>query len=273
MELDITQQQFAEVVGTPTTAAAELYNRVRPWFAPTIQDLQDLINYKVADLPNDDDEMKAAAVAYVCLTSFWSAAPSIDLVWTPTGFGIVSNNTLAPASRERVDALRTELHDRAIRAKFDLLDAAYRHPEYATAQPDAPFVVLPSQYRRVTGDNITDTDFDKLVGKIKYAERRLRRLISAAEVDHLRSTFHESLANASAITPVQADVVKLVQQFCIAAANQLTHADSFLADILQIVNDEANAADFPEYIQSSEYIANNSEPYENSVDKPTFFFC
>lgn len=273
MELQITQQQFNEVVGTPTTAATELYNRVKPWFTPTIQDLEDIINYKVADLPSDDADLYNAAVSYVSLTAFWSAAPSIDLVWTPTGFGIVSNNTLAPASRERVDALRNELHDRATRAKYDLLEAAYKHHAFATAQPDAPFVVLPSQYRRVSGDNITDTDFDKLVGKIKYAERRLRRLISAAEVEHLRSVFHESLANAAAITAVQADVVKLVQQFTIAAANELTHADSFLADILEIVNDAANAVDFPQYVQSSEYDSNNAEPYANSVEKPTFFFC
>ena len=37
--------------------------------------------------------------------AFLRAVPSLDLVLTPNGFGIVSNNTIAPASKDRVDRL------------------------------------------------------------------------------------------------------------------------------------------------------------------------
>ena len=51
--------------------------------------------------------------------AYMTAIPSLDLVLTPNGFGIVSNQTIAPASRERVAALITSLEsqrDAAIEA-------------------------------------------------------------------------------------------------------------------------------------------------------------
>ena len=41
--------------------------------------------------------------------AFMNAIPSLDLVLTPNGFGIVSNQNIAPASRERVERLRDSL--------------------------------------------------------------------------------------------------------------------------------------------------------------------
>ena len=51
--------------------------------------------------------------------AYMTAIPSLDLVLTPNGFGIVSNQNVVPASRERVDALITSLEsqrDAAIEA-------------------------------------------------------------------------------------------------------------------------------------------------------------
>ena len=55
---------------------------------------------------------RSQAVACYALVS---ALPKLDLVFTPNGFGVVSNQTVAPASKERVqalsDALRRETDD------------------------------------------------------------------------------------------------------------------------------------------------------------------
>ena len=45
----------------------------------------------------------------VACHAYMTAIPSLDLVLTPNGFGIVSNQNVAPASRERVEALITSL--------------------------------------------------------------------------------------------------------------------------------------------------------------------
>lgn len=55
----------------------------------------------------------------VACHAYMTAIPSLDLVLTPNGFGIVSNQNIVPASRERVDALITSLEsqrDAAIEA-------------------------------------------------------------------------------------------------------------------------------------------------------------
>lgn len=41
--------------------------------------------------------------------AYMTAIPSLDLVLTPNGFGIVSNQNIAPASKERVERLRDSL--------------------------------------------------------------------------------------------------------------------------------------------------------------------
>ncbi len=53
----------------------------------------------------------------VAAEAFRMAVPSLDLILTPNGFGIVSNNTVAPASKERVASLvegLIEMRDAAI---------------------------------------------------------------------------------------------------------------------------------------------------------------
>lgn len=51
------------------------------------------------------EKMNDMACKIVASDAFVRAIPSLDLVLTPNGFGVVSNNTIAPASKERVERL------------------------------------------------------------------------------------------------------------------------------------------------------------------------
>lgn len=272
MELNITEQRFAEVIGTPSTEISELYARCSPLFPTAQANLEKAVNYRIAAFPASDQPIVKATEQYVCLCAYLIAIPQLDLIWTPTGFGIVQNNTLAPASRERVDALRTSLTDSIITTKFQLLELLFAIDTYAAAQSDAPFIVLPKQYKEVSGENITDTDFDKLTGKLKQAERRLRHIISQAELDNLRNKAHLRLAGQEP-TAAQCRAINAINVALTAIINELCTVDSYLADVLDIVNNEDYAEDFSLYRHSSECEANNTKPYENTADKSTFFFC
>ena len=63
------------------------------------------------DFLNEGDN--ARAIRIVVLKAFADAVPSLDLVVTPTGFGVVNTETIAPASKERIerllDSLRSEV--------------------------------------------------------------------------------------------------------------------------------------------------------------------
>ena len=74
--------------------------------------LNALINNTSTTLPH-----KVLLRKIVASDAFLSAVPSLDLVLTPNGFGIVSNQNIAPASKDRVDRLLASLEaerDRAI---------------------------------------------------------------------------------------------------------------------------------------------------------------
>lgn len=60
---------------------------------------------------SDDNELKVLARSIVAADAFARAVPSLDLVLTPNGFGIVSNQNVAPASKERVERLIRSLTD------------------------------------------------------------------------------------------------------------------------------------------------------------------
>ena len=66
----------------------------------------------------DANIIKTYAAKVVVCEAFKNAVPSLDLILTPNGFGIVSNSNVAPASKERVYRLVDSLEakrDNAIR--------------------------------------------------------------------------------------------------------------------------------------------------------------
>lgn len=72
----------------------------------------------------DADLLRTFTSKVVVCEAFRNAVPSLDLVLTPNGFGIVNNSNIVPASKERVarlvDGLESE-RDRAIRLLLSAL--------------------------------------------------------------------------------------------------------------------------------------------------------
>lgn len=109
---------FATVEGEPS-----LFEKLTPFletsedwakqhFVP--DDLFELIAESSASAETEADNSTVAALclslekAIVC-EAYKNAIPSLDLVLTPNGFGIVSNQNVAPASKERVERLLASL--------------------------------------------------------------------------------------------------------------------------------------------------------------------
>ena len=95
---------------------ASLYEKMRPdimlaesWI------IDNLIPSTIIDsLP---EQLLSTARKAVVAYALYLSVPSLDLVLTPNGFGIVSNQNIAPASKERIDRLRAALlsvRDKAI---------------------------------------------------------------------------------------------------------------------------------------------------------------
>ena len=75
-------------------------------------------------------ESTPTACKVLATDAFLRAVPSLDLVLTPNGFGIVSNNTIAPASKDRVDRLIASLEQNRDFAIEQLLHELLQLPEW-----------------------------------------------------------------------------------------------------------------------------------------------
>lgn len=81
----------------------------------------------------DANIIKTYAAKVVVCEAFKNAIPSLDLILTPNGFGIVSNSNIAPASKERVYRLIDSLEAKRDNAIRLLLSSLPGEPSWMTS--------------------------------------------------------------------------------------------------------------------------------------------
>lgn len=116
---DTLLQYIPNVVET-VEGETPLFDKIRPQLEITEQWLHDTI---VGDTLIDEEKNKMVCTIIAC-EAFRRSVPSLDLILTPNGFGIVSNNNVAPASKERIERLMAslgDLRDKAITALLNVL--------------------------------------------------------------------------------------------------------------------------------------------------------
>ena len=127
-------QQVCAVKGEQT-----LYDKIAHWLDTAEQWIFDtfcpeaVIDAMLAANPHAP--LLAALAAVAAHRALADAIPSLDLVQTVNGFAVVSNQNLAPASRDRVDRLITAHRsqcDTAINALMPMLAAS---PEWRDTSP------------------------------------------------------------------------------------------------------------------------------------------
>lgn len=84
-----------------------IFDRLKPYLISAEQWLQDVFTGEfIDDIAADDNSPKwVHAAMLVYGETMRLAIPSLDLVLTPNGFGIVSTGNVAPASKDRVERL------------------------------------------------------------------------------------------------------------------------------------------------------------------------
>lgn len=135
--MEITKAEFENIVSVATSSHVEVYEKVEPQFASTYDDCKASV---LGDVGTDAAEgeshadLTKAVKAWVCLRAFLAVFRQLDLVLTPTGFGVVSTQQMAPASKQRVDALIGHLRDSALVAHGRLLSALCKVSGWGTSE-------------------------------------------------------------------------------------------------------------------------------------------
>ena len=219
-----------------------------------------------------NDSLKKLFVRRICLDAFIRTCRSLDLVLTATGFGIVSTDSTAPASRARVDALIEELTVEKLNATGRMVTMLTSMPGWGETEQAKNVIntlfYSPDHLMMFTSLPLTSQSWIMATGRAAQADTLLRKEISEEYMDELlQKTRTATLANADHI---------IVQKCRLFIADYISQGDQSCPNkvILQQIMEqlETYPGSYPTYRQSRIYQKRHADRYENQKQDPTFFF-
>ena len=268
---------FNATLPTFRTPTDDIYTRLLPLIQLREDHLLSALRPDYTLTPDEQTLLHRAAI----LRTAYEQIPALDLVLTPTGFGIVSNQQTAPASPARVSALREQIRRSATLAEDTLIQ------HFLHTAPDAlisPASHCPALISRPTecqafgihtpdGRTIYHEEFPLVIPAIHEAQARLSDLISPellAALIHSQyqpptdTTTPRAIALAQILYQSRHLIAALCQREAPASIHHLQRA------LLQTIRTYEDA--LPEYHNSHTRTAQNLAPYANQRQDPSFFF-
>jgi len=213
--------------------------------------------------------------AIVCLKGYHDAIPMLDLVETETGFGVVSNGNVAPASQQRVAALAAGIEKRLTDAIEQLLEylegnADYYDPwKYAKAYAinHDSYIFTLKQFRRYGRYDASRLEWIKDMPKVTQAIRYKIEPVISAElsleiIDQLQDDAL-SIANAKIIEDLRFALAAFVLGLDADGLRYLGKVFAFLV---------ANIEDYPLFEASSIYTSYAAGSTAYSIDQNIAMF-
>ena len=255
-----------------------VYNRLKTQFQLSYDWLvENIIGAGFRDAFEADEEAQKMILHFVAVDAFVRKARSLDLVLTATGFGIVSTESTAPASQQRVDSLLGQLRLEDIETGFAIVAALLPLNGWADS-PNAinrvdsllwnpadvwPGVILPPSFE----------NWVTLQGRIMQAENIVRQ---KAIGDDCWEYLIDAMRHGT-MTTVDHGLASAAIRFTLDYVNRYDETKVYqpinqhlLDGVTKVV--EANADALTAYKDSDLYAARHKERYENKREDPTFFF-
>lgn len=207
--------------------------------------------------------------ALVCLKAFVNAVRRNDLILTPTGFGIVSTDKVAPASKDRVNALVDELWQRIYDAHDRLIDDLLGVPEWY----ESPVAV---QAVATVFCHIGDYTKYATAEDAQYYVRTDPKVRAANHflVQHISKEFNFELLTAirqDTVSDDQAPVIDAMRRYIGASVSRNRYAArAAYEDLMSTL--EGDLDTYTTYADSDAYKLNHFNHYANAADDPCYFF-
>lgn len=257
---EVLDKMAASIAGTEA-AAREQLGDITPYATSTITDRLN---------------------AFICRRAAYEAIPQLDLVLTATGFGVVSNQNLTPASRERVESLREQLRKDSS-TDFDLLVMNLLATEWKATTEAETFVQsllwcpLLLRNNGVTWQNrqVYHEEMRQLMPTLRAAESKLRHVMSDELHGKILELLRLGTLSAGGVSAGYSLACKRGREYLAAylkdrSAAGETYAGTILYDLERIL--DKYAAAMVEYAESQEYKAKKTPRYANKKDDATYFF-
>ena len=217
-----------------------------------------------------DNPIRIITAKLVASEALRRAIPSLDLVLTPNGFGVVSNQNIAPASKERVDRLIGSLADYRDECIANLLPALVGASQWLTSSQASFFgeTLFPDLAitEQVKGSGSKWEQYLALRPKILDIEASLAEeffspeLVARLRKEVLRKTHTADLARV--INAIRGQVVDMLNGGSIS-----------MRDMIDVVNHiRCNPDLFPEWHDSETAKLYAPPIFKNKKEAKGYFF-
>ncbi|MBQ2674142.1 MAG: hypothetical protein IJG07_05610 [Prevotella sp.] len=129
INLEISKEKFDAAVPAAKEPKGYIFARMEPFIKEEMELISaNLLGDVGIEAANSEPEgrLSKLIISIACQKAFAEKMRSLDLVITSTGFGVVSTNDTAPASKMRVDALDGELRVSILRHKGFLMSELFK---------------------------------------------------------------------------------------------------------------------------------------------------
>lgn len=274
----VTKEEFERALPVGTSAHESVYSMLLPEIEERMRTLGNvMLGDEGAAMLDAEDEKGVLHVNFIRLavvSAFLGVLRQMDLVLTPTGFGVVANDNVSPASKQRVDALERQLRTTQYKSRALLLNALRSERWGATPQAKAYIPTLYDEYEFFIVRRIEDVDVQdwlKLQQPIREADIMLRSKASNAQVDAVTDAYRRNDTEAMGR---YADVVAAIRDFfsvwCLTGTQAA--ADYPLRRIVAAMERPDKAEVYAEYLNSDEYKTNHHEVFQNTDDSTAYLF-
>ena len=254
---------------------ASLFDKITHWLDTAEQWIfatfcpASVIDAILADNPHSPIRNPLAAVA--AHRALADAIPSLDLVQTVNGFAVVSNQNLAPASRDRVDRLiaaHRSQRDTAISALIPLLAAVTQWRD----TPQCGFFrstlfPTPAHIRPLASGAATWERYEELHPAIIAAEERLAAEYISPE---LMQRLRDEALGLSPLSSIDARLCEALRSHVADLVNDRPLRDTALRDIVDYIRRHPDT--FPEWHRSDTARLFSPPVFRNSKKSPGYWF-
>ena len=277
MEITITKSDFEQALPVGAAANDSVYESVKPALGRQLAFSNDALlgvaGMTYLEEKGEDSPLLRWYKQLVCLSAFLSVLRQLDLVLTPTGFGVVSNDNLAPASKQRVDALEGELRTQYHKTLAMTLNLLRSENWGATEQARHFIDHLYDEYTFFfeTHQNASATDWDGYQRTIEDADEILRTKMGDRQMDDILEAFRRGDPNRlEPYREVIACIVRFTDTWAVKGAATLKQP--VYRRLMRILESEDNQEYFKLYRESASYKANHHDTFKNTKNSAGYVF-
>ncbi len=253
----------------PVAGERPMIERLQPYLFMA----EDYVRNEVAgealfdSMAEETSPMAAMACAYVAMSALAAATRALDVVVTPNGFGVVSTQTIAPASRDRTESFRRSCIAQANKALARLLRRLEAVSEWA-GTPQCTYFHGTTFPGMLLCESVASPDEDwaeiypELMERAREVEEELAvHFISAPLMSHLRG---------SQLNEQERHVAGVIRGQVVAKLKERPLNVSFLRDTVEFIRRQPKI--FPLWTESETAKLYAPPVFQNDRNSSGFFF-